>query len=58
MPAHFLRIQTGRFERNVIPRNERVCICWDKRDIENVYPYILICLLYSEIRKRWIGPFV
>ena len=52
--AHSLRIQTGRFGNNYVPRNERFCNCCNTRDIEDVYHFILICPLYDELRKTHI----
>ena len=44
MSAHSLRIQTGRYARNKIPRNERYCQCCNYVDIEDEY-YINISML-------------
>jgi hypothetical protein len=49
-----LRIQTGRFNRNLIPRNERYCLCCNNLDIEDEYHFICICSFYSELRKKYI----
>ena len=53
--AHSLRIVTGRFGPNRIPHSERYCQCCENRDIEDVYHFVCICPLYSELRKRYIN---
>ena len=52
--AHSLRIQTGRFGRNSIPRNERYCLCCNKNDIEDIYHFVCICPLYDDLRKLYL----
>lgn len=52
--AHVLRIQTGRYGQNRIPRNERYCLCCNTLDIEDEYHFMLICPCYEEIRKKYI----
>jgi len=48
--AHPLRIQTGRYARNNIPRNERYCQCCDQRDIEDEFHFICKCPCFFQIR--------
>ena len=43
LSSHSLRIQTGRYGRNKIPRNERICQCCNTNDIEDVFHFICIC---------------
>ena len=52
--AHSLRIQSGRYARNRIQRNERYYQSCSKRDIEDEYHFMLICPCYSDIRKLYI----
>jgi len=52
--AHSLRINTGRFGRTSIPRNERYCLCCDKYDIEDNFHFICICSRYSVLRSKYI----
>ena len=55
--VHPLRIQTGRYARNNIPRNERYCLCCNSRDIEDEYHFICICHCYCQLRKTYIKRF-
>ena len=52
--SHSLRIQTGRYEKNKIARNERYCMYCGSRDIEHTYHFICICPCYSTLRRRCI----
>jgi hypothetical protein len=52
--AHSLRIQTGRYARNIIQRHERYCQCCSVRDLEDEFHFILICQCYSSIRSIYI----
>jgi hypothetical protein len=52
--AHSLRIQTGRYARNRIQRNERYCQCCSVRDLEDEFHFIFICPCYSSIRSIYI----
>jgi hypothetical protein len=52
--AHSLRIQTGRYARNNIPRNERYCLCCNVRDIEDEYHFICMCRCYLQLRKKYL----
>ena len=53
--AHSLRIQTGRYARNRIQRNERYCQCCNVLDVEDEYHFIIICPCHLELRKRFIS---
>ena len=55
--AHSLRIQTGRYARNRIPRSERYCIYCNTNDLEDEFHFILICSCYSDIRKKYIRKY-
>jgi len=52
--AHPLRIQTGRYARNNIPRNERYCQCCDQRDIEDEFHFICKCPCFQQLRQKYI----
>ena len=52
--SHSLRIQTGRYETNIIARNERYCIYCGSRDIKDTYHFICICPYYSTLRSKYI----
>ena len=53
--AHPLRIQTGRYAQNNIPRNERYCLCCNDLDLEDEYHFICICRCYTDLRKTFIS---
>ena len=40
--AHPLRIQTGRYAHNNIPRNESYCLCCNDLDLEDEYHLCLV----------------
>ena len=48
--SHSLRIQTDRYEKNKIPRNEIYCM-YGSRDIENTYKFICICPCFATLRS-------
>jgi hypothetical protein len=50
--SHSLHVQTGRFHRNRIVRNERYCLYCNLHDVEDEYHFILICPCYIDIRKN------
>lgn len=52
--SHSLHVQTGRFHRNRIVRNERYCLYCNLHDVEDEYHFILICPCYIDIRKKYI----
>ncbi|KAL4218602.1 hypothetical protein ACF0H5_021192 [Mactra antiquata] len=55
--AHSLRIHTGRYSRNNIPRNERYCQICNLSDIEDEYHFVITCPAYSNIRKLYNKPY-
>ena len=57
MSSHKLRIETGRYGRNRIDRNERLCQICNCGDIEDEYHFIIICSKYSDIRKKYIAKY-
>ena len=54
LSSHPLRIETGRYGRNRIDRNERLCLICGKNDIEDEYHFVLNCDEYSTIRDSYI----
>lgn len=52
-----LKIQTGRFSRNRIPREERYCLFCNDLDIEDEYHFICICKCYDVIRKQYLKAY-
>ena len=57
LSSHNLRIETGRYARNHIERQQRYCTICNKLDIEDEYHFVLICAAYNDIRKRYIKPY-
>ena len=56
MSSHRLRVETGRWEKPIIPYNERKCqIC--ALDIEDEFHFVLVCPRYSDLRKRFISKY-
>ena len=57
-----LRIQTGRYARNRIPRNERICLCCSNAgllnpDIEDEFHFLLKCPCFDELRHKYIPQY-
>ena len=52
--AHSLRIQTGRYARNRLDRNLRVCQLCQEQDVEDEFHFILKCTLFNSLRKKYI----
>ena len=53
--SHRLHVETGRWVRPVIPRNDRKCpICLKLGD---EYHLLFECILYDDLRKKYIKPF-
>ena len=48
--SHSLRIQTDRYEKNKIPRNEIYCM-YGSRDIEDTYNVFCICPCFATLRS-------
>lgn len=57
LSAHSLRIQTGRYARNRIPRNERYCTYCNTNDIEDEYHFVCVCPCYINIRQTYLKPY-
>ena len=63
MSSHRLRVETGRWERPKLPREQRFCyICESK--IEDEFHVILECPIYNDLRRKlirkyyWERPFM
>ena len=41
--SHCLRIKSGRYGRNDVPRNERYCNCCNTFHIEDLYHFVIVC---------------
>jgi hypothetical protein len=54
MSSLSLRIQTGRYSRNRIVREERYCLCCNASDIEDEFHFVCICRCYAELRKKYL----
>jgi hypothetical protein len=52
-----LRIQTGRYSRNRIPREERSCLICNSSDIEDEYHFVCICHCYNNIRRKYLKKY-
>ena len=53
--SHTLRVHTGRYSR--IDRNERYCLYCDLHDIEDEYHFVVICPLYTDLRKQYLRKY-
>ena len=54
--TYSLRIQTGRYLRQRLPRNDIICSCCILGDIECEYRFILLCSSYQTLRRICINP--
>ena len=43
--------------RQRLPRNERICLCYNTREIECEYQFILICPCYQQLRRLYINQY-
>ncbi len=57
LASHGLRIETGRYGRNRIERNLRVCALCDSTDIEDAYHFVIVCPALTHIRTLYISPY-
>ena len=55
--AHSLQIQTGRFSRNNIPRNERLCQVCQNGEIEDEFHFSLVCPKYEHLRRKYLDKY-
>jgi hypothetical protein len=54
LSSHGLRIETGRYGSDRLPREERTCLLCNSRDIEDEFHFIIICNCYTELRRRFL----
>ena len=52
MGAHWLRIETGRFGRDALPRSQRVCLLCGTGEREDE-AHVLLCPLYAHLRCEY-----
>ena len=52
--SHSLRVQTGRYGANRIPRNERRCIYCDMNDIDDELHFLCKCPCFDDLRRTYI----
>jgi len=55
--AHSLRIHTGRFGVNRLPKHERLFLNYNLQDVEDVYHFVFICPKYRTIRLKYINRY-
>lgn len=55
--AHSLRVQTNRYGINRLPRNERVCLFCDTRDIDDEFHFVFKCPCFNDIRRLYIDRY-
>ena len=48
-------IERGRYEN--VPRDERFCKCCNMSQIESEYHFLLVCPLYTELRRKFFIPY-
>ena len=55
LSSHTLNIEKGRFDQT--DRNLRICQCCNMKTIENEYHFLLVCPLYSSLRKSYFKKY-
>ena len=55
LSSHELHIERGRYEN--VPRDERICKCCNMSQIESEYHFLLVCPLYTELRRKFFKPY-
>lgn len=55
LSSHDLAVERGRFVN--IPRSERICKYCHSKMIENEYHFLLVCPLYTELRRKYLKPY-
>ena len=55
LSSHKLRIETGRYKQQRTDRSLRKCQFCNSQDLEDEYFFLLICPLYTDIRKKYIS---
>ena len=57
LSSHQLRVETGRNACNTTPYNERYCLTCNSIDLEDEYHFLLICNMYTDIRRKYINTY-
>ena len=57
LSSHKLRIETDRYSRNRIDRVQRKCLNCNLNDLEDEYHFVLICLMYNDLRTTNIKKY-
>jgi len=52
--SHSLRIQTGRYGNDRLPRNDRICVYCDLNDIDDELNLLLKCPCLNNVRQTLI----
>ena len=55
LSSHLLNIETGRHDN--IDRGQRICKCCNMKNIESEYHFLLVCPLYSSLRKKHLSNY-
>ena len=55
--SHSLGIETARYNRNHIDRANRICKWCNMNTIEDEYHFLLICPVFSELRRKHFTPY-
>ena len=58
LSAHSLRIQTGRYNTEGTPRNERYCQYCDSNNLEDEHHFIVKCPLYANVRSKYLNRYI
>ncbi|KAL4219933.1 hypothetical protein ACF0H5_020345 [Mactra antiquata] len=56
LTSHTLEVETGRYGRNRVSRQERNCKICRTIDIEDEYHFVIICPFYKNLRENFIKP--
>ena len=57
LASHGLHIETGRYGRNRLERNERLCHLCSDGDIEDEYHFVFICSIYKDLRVKYFTAY-
>ena len=57
LSSHHLHIESGRYARQRLERNQRYCALCNTLDIEDEYHFVIKCPIYENLRKEFIKPY-
>ena len=57
LSSHRLEIERGRYRNTCIPKTDRLCRFCSMNTIENEYHFLLICPLYTDLRRSYLKPY-